>query len=420
MRVWLVQRAEPTPHDDYGDRRLMRIGILADILQSKGHEVIWWTSAFDHIGKTKRYHHSKRVIVKENYFIHYLKSFGYKKNISLSRYIDNKIITHQFKKDARLEKEKPDIILTSVPSVELAQIVTHYANENKIPVVLDIRDLYPDVLSELFPWPFRQLICILTRPMRYKLIDICHKATAISGITEDFVNWGLKHSGRDRNSKDVYFPMAYIKSEFSNEKKVRAISFWEKFGIKKNDKILNVLFLGTFTNSFEFEPIFLAAKILQLQDAPVRFVICGIGKKEPEIKKACDDLNNCIFTGWINASQIKTILELSDVGLAPYIHTKNFTENIPNKPAEYLSEDLLVVTSLKYGKLFDLLRSKECGLSYGSDPIKLASLLKNLAKNAKYLKQFKKNARKTFVSQFDGKKVYVSMANFLEEIAKKT
>ena len=52
MRVWLVQRAESTPHDDNGDRRL-RIGILADILSSQGHEVVWWTSAFDHVERKK-------------------------------------------------------------------------------------------------------------------------------------------------------------------------------------------------------------------------------------------------------------------------------------------------------------------------------------------------------------------------------
>ena len=79
MRVWLIQRAESTPHDDDGSRRLLRIGILADILQSQGHEVIWWTSAFDHVGKRKRYKQSTRVMVKKNYYIHYLKCFGYKK-----------------------------------------------------------------------------------------------------------------------------------------------------------------------------------------------------------------------------------------------------------------------------------------------------------------------------------------------------
>jgi glycosyltransferase involved in cell wall biosynthesis len=420
MRVWLVQRAESTPHDDGGDRRLLRIGILADILQSQGHEVIWWTSAFDHVGKKKRYQQSKRVLVKQNYYIHYLKCFGYKKNISLSRYIDNQVVTNQFRKDLRLEDKKPDVILTSVPSVELSQVAVRYANKNKIPVVLDIRDLWPDVFAELLPKSFRLLFSIITKPMRKSLIEICSNATAISGITDNFVNWGLDHCSRERSEKDISFPMAYIKREIiSKEKKSDAFFFWEKLGVKKNDKILNVLFLGTFTNSFEFDSIFSAAKILQKLGAPVRFVICGIGAKEPHIRKKCKNLGNCIFAGWINKTQIKTILELSDVGLAPYIDTKNFTENLPNKPAEYLSENLLIATTLKYGKLYDLINSKECGFSYENDPVKLASFLENLSKNEKELKQLKKNAKEVFASELDGMKVYHSMIDYLSKLAKK-
>ena len=417
MRVWLIQRAESTPHDDDGSRRLLRIGILADILQSQGHEVIWWTSAFDHVGKRKRYKQSTRVMVKKNYYIHYLKCFGYKKNISFARFIDNQVVANQFKKDAIIDNKKPDVILTSIPSVELSQIVVRYANKNKIPVALDIRDLWPDVFIELLPKQFSWFMNILIKPMRNSLIETCSNATSISGITDDFVNWGLSHSGRESNKNDIYFPMAYIKSDVNKEKKSEASYFWKKLGIVKNDKILNVVFLGVFTDSFEFETIFSAAKILQEWDVPVRFVFCGNGAKEPEIRQSCADLSNCIFAGWVNAPQIKTILELSDVGLAPYIHTKNFTKNFPNKPAEYLSESLLIATSLKYGKLFDFINSKKCGLSYQSDPTKLASFLKDLAKDPKGLNRLKKNAEKAFVSEFDGKKVYLSMIEFLKKLA---
>jgi len=417
MRVWLVQRAESTPHDDNGDRRLLRIGILADILSSQGHEVVWWTSAFDHVGKRKRHYQSKRIMVKKNYYIHYLKCFGYKKNISLSRFIDNYVVANQFKKDVKLDHKIPDIILTSMPSIELSQSVVHYANEKNIPVVLDIRDLWPDVFLELLPKSLRWLVNILTLPMRNSLIDICRNASAISGITDNFVNWGLKHSGRERNNRDVFFPMAYIKHNVSEEKKVEANAFWKKLGITKNDKLLNVVFLGTFTNSFEFETIFSAAEILQKLHAPVRFVICGLGAKEAKIKKACKDLTNCVFAGWINASQIKIVLELSHVGLAPYIHTKNFTENIPNKPAEYLSESLLIATTLKYGKLYNLINSNECGFSYGNDPVKLASYLENLAKNKNDLKRLAKNSESVFIKELNGVKVYNSMVNYLKMLS---
>ena len=182
MRVWLVQRAESTPHDDNGDRRLLRIGILADILSSQGHEVVWWTSAFDHVGKRKRHYQSKRIMVKKNYYIHYLKCFGYKKNISLSRFIDNYVVANQFKKDVKLDHKIPDIILTSMPSIELSQSVVHYANEKNIPVVLDIRDLWPDVFLELLPKSLRWLVNILTLPMRNSLIDICRNFIGSSNL----------------------------------------------------------------------------------------------------------------------------------------------------------------------------------------------------------------------------------------------
>ncbi len=417
MRVWLVQWSESTPHDDDGDRRLLRMGILANILQSQGHEVVWWTSAHDHVGKKKRYHQSTRVLVKENYYIHYLKCFGYKHNISLSRFIDNHVVAGQFKKDAKLDNKKPDVILTAVPSVELSQMVTHYANRNKIPVVLDIRDLWPDVFKALLPKSFGWLVNILTRPMRNRLRDICTRATAISGITDGFINWGIAHSGRKRTEKDIHFPMAYVKGEISEQKKVDAYFFWENLGIVKNDKILNVVYLGTFTNIHEFETIFSAARILQDQGAHVRFIFCGIGAKELEIKQSCNELNNCIFAGWVNAAQIKIILELSDVGLAPYVNTKNFIENIPNKPPEYLSENLLIATSLVSGELCELIHSRECGFSYGSDPIKLASFLENLAINDKDLERLVKNAEKVFSNDLDGKKIYHSMIGYLEKIA---
>ena len=417
MRIWLVQRAESTPHDDDGNRRLLRIGILADILQSQGHEVVWWTSSFDHVGKKKRYQKSIRVKVKDNYFIHYLKSFGYKKNISISRLIDNQVVTNQFKKEAKLDKKKPDVILTSVPSIELSKEVMDYANKYRIPFILDIRDLWPDVFYELLPKHFGWLVKILTRPMRNKLIDICTNAKVISGITDDFINWGIEHSGRDRTVKDTCFPMAYVKSEISKKKKADAYLFWKRLGIVKNDKILNVLFIGSLSNSFVFETVFSAAKILEKEVAPVRFIFCGEGIKEPEIRELCRGSSNCVYAGWVNSGEIKTILKLSHVGLAPYVQTRNFIENIPNKPAEYLSENLLIATSLKQGRLYDLIDTEECGFSYGNDPSKLASLLRKLATSDQDLERFARNAERTFSSKLNGNEIYYSMVEFLEKIA---
>ena len=42
MRIWLITVGEPLPTD--GAERLLRAGILADMLSAKGHDVVFWTS----------------------------------------------------------------------------------------------------------------------------------------------------------------------------------------------------------------------------------------------------------------------------------------------------------------------------------------------------------------------------------------
>ncbi|GAI08595.1 unnamed protein product, partial [marine sediment metagenome] len=50
MRIWLITIGEPLPSDNNNDR-LYRTGILAKLLIQRGHEVVWWTSTFDHVRK---------------------------------------------------------------------------------------------------------------------------------------------------------------------------------------------------------------------------------------------------------------------------------------------------------------------------------------------------------------------------------
>ncbi len=46
MRVWLLTVGEPLPTDG-GSDRVWRTGFLARALADRGHEVVWWSSAFD-------------------------------------------------------------------------------------------------------------------------------------------------------------------------------------------------------------------------------------------------------------------------------------------------------------------------------------------------------------------------------------
>jgi len=51
MRVWLLTIGEPVPLGAGARDRLHRTGAFARYLVSRGHQVVWWTSAFDHFRK---------------------------------------------------------------------------------------------------------------------------------------------------------------------------------------------------------------------------------------------------------------------------------------------------------------------------------------------------------------------------------
>lgn len=413
MRIWLVQRAESTPHDDGGARRLMRMGILANQLQERGHIVTWWTSAFDHVSHKRRYDKSTRMPVGENYSIHYLKCFGYKTNISISRAIDNIYVAEQFSKEARRETEWPDVMLVSLPSIELAKHAVEYAVERKIPVFLDIRDLWPDVFRDLVPKYIRWLIGGLTLPMTISLKRVCKNATGILGITDEFVNWGVEHGGRLPSAKDVTFPMAYVKQK-SSVGDADAELFWRGLGVRCDSQTLYVLFLGTFTRSFDFRTVFSAAEKLCRNNVRVKFIFCGTGRMAKYVKERCAGLDNCIFAGWVNAPQIQVALKLASVGLAPYMELPNFVDNLPNKPAEYLSEGLAIANGMGKGVLYDLIRENGCGFSYRGSADTLADGLSYYAGHTDAFEEVRASARRIFEERLDGQHIYSSLAAFLE------
>ena len=120
MNVWLLQRNEPTPMDFKGKSRLLRMGIIAEMLSKSGHKITWWTSDFDHYNHKYRFRKNHLEKVYDNYEIEFLKARGYKNNISINRYFSSIDVAKSFRKRSMLNKYKPDIIFASIPSVELA------------------------------------------------------------------------------------------------------------------------------------------------------------------------------------------------------------------------------------------------------------------------------------------------------------
>ena len=419
MRVWLLQRAEPTPHDNDGAQRLLRTGILARTLIAAGHQVTWFTSTFDHYNRRQRYDADRRVAVEPGYDVHYLHGPSYRRNISLGRVRNHTTVARRFAAFAAETTERPDIVVASIPTAELALAGVKFGRTHGIPVVLDIRDLWPDVFYDVLPGFLKPLVHLATHSMRRALEQATRDATAIIGLTGGFLDWGLERGGRTRGPDDRVFFMGYQGKKRVDADPVAAGRFWDELGVRHDPATLTVAFIGTLGFVADFDPVFEAARILQADGVPVRFIICGDGARRAKIETAAAELPNVVFPGWVTEDRIQALFDRAEIGLTPYIESTNFILNVTNKPAEYMSGGWAIANSLDRGALQTLLSERDCGFSYGGSGRTLATKLARLALDPDLLEGLRQRARGTFAELFHGESVYGEMVTYLEEVARK-
>jgi len=418
MRIWLVTVGEPLPTDP-GNKRLLRVGMLADILWRRGHEVVWWTSAFDHHRKRFRVEESSVLVFRKNFEIQFLKGCGYSRNISFARLRDHRSLAVQFRIRAA-GLVRPDVILASYPTVELANEVTRFGQQEDIPVILDVRDLWPDVIVEHLPrGPLRWLGRQALRPMDATARHAFGSAHSVTGITEEIVSWALGKGSRERTENEKSFPLAYPEPEVTEQEVDEAGRFWDGLGVSRERFEMIVCFFGTLGRQFDLETVISALSGATWKER-IAIVICGAGDRLEYYRKMAAGLENCFFPGWVDVPQIVSLMERSSAGIAPYIERYDFLMSIPNKPLEYFSGSLPVISSLESGPLARILRKHECGLIYESgERESFEKALFELYHNHAKCRRMGRNAREVYKKYFRADVVYEAMADYVEGIARR-
>lgn len=425
MRIWLVTIGEPLPIDGTGDR-LLRAGLLAEQLARSGHHVVWWTSTFNHARKQQRAGRDTIVDWNDRYQIRMLHGRAYRSPVSISRLLNHLDLAGRFRQQVAMEP-KPDVILCSWPTVELCLEATRYGRERNVPVVIDIRDLWPDLFLDLVPRILRPAAKTLLRPLFEQARLACRNATAITGITPEYIDFGLRYGGRKKGPQDRAFPMGYRQREPSAAEQTQAAAFWKQHGLVDGSSEFIACWFGAMGRHSELATVIEAARLLEKQDAqsgpvgrPVRFVLCGAGPDLNRCRRLARDCPNVRLPGWINAAEIWTLMRTASVGLTPYVSNENYIRNVPNKPVEYLSAGLPIVSSLQ-GVLADLLAEHQCGITYPNrDAAGLAAAIAGLRDDADRLHRMSENAQRLYRERFIAETVYADMQTYLEQIAGQT
>jgi hypothetical protein len=417
MKIWIVTIGEPIINNK-DKLRLHRHGLLADyISKNSSYNIVWWTSSFNHFTKTFEFSNSKSLFPRKNLEIKTLKGFGYKKNVSLSRIIDHKMVSMLFAKKIKKNKEKPDIIITSFPPLGLCKEAVNYGIRNNVPVIIDYRDLWPEAFQDLFPKKIKLLAKIIFYPLSFKTKKVLAKATGIIGITDKFLEIALNKINRNKNKFDSYFYHTYKKLTINQADQNECISFWKKMGIQGDSNYINVCFFGTLGHQFDLATVINGFK--QVSNLKIKLIICGSGHKKHQLIKLAEGQENIIFPGYMNANQIKVLLSQSHIGLCPYLPKKMFLNAIPGKVIEYMSEGLELLTTLNDGMVGEMVNKNNFGINYNAfDKDSFSSSLRQLYQKIKDRKNNKESIMHYYNVNYDQETVLKKYLHHIEKVIK--
>lgn len=403
MNIWLLRTSEPMPVVDK-DGRTLRMGMIAEELSKRGHNVTWFASTFNHFTKQQSFDKDTIVKVKDNYYLNLSYAPAYKKNISLERILNHKVTANKFRKKAK-ELEKPDLIYVSYPTIEYAEEAVKYGKKNDVPVIVDIRDLWPDIFNHNLPKWMRLLAAPYIKLMNHKAKRVMKNAYAINGNSEAVLNWGLHKGNREKSDLDRYFYIGY-----NRPINISVLKEFDKIDKSK----FNISFLATINNQFDYEKIAQLARNLEKKDKDIIINICGDGPHMNDLKKQIEGINNINLLGWVGKDEINYVLQNSQIGLAPYKNTFDFQMGVSNKFAEYIAYGLpIALTSEGYMK--SLLEEYDCGIST-QNMEELSNYILKLKNDDEKYKLTSNNAKELYEKDFQANKIYVKLVDYLEEI----
>lgn len=406
MKIWIVEIGEPLPLE--AGARLLRYGAFSRELASRGHDVTWWTSTFSHAAKrqvrqgdTEEHVNGVRLVL--------LDGPGYRRNVSLAR------IRHQREFARRLatrirDEEVPDIILCPIPTIDSAEVIRRYAAEHEVPVLLDIRDEWPDEWLNLVPAVARPLAQLALQREYDRLKLVCAAAAGIVGVSERQLEYGLTFAERPRRATDRVFYLGYRSTPVEERAVEAADAWWRERGLRPGARAC--AFVGTMAAHRPLGPIIEAAR--QLADrTDLQFVLCGDGDARKHFESMAGGLPNVLFPGWVDEAQIASLYRSSLLAFAPYLPDRSFS--MPNKVFEILAAGLPLVTC-GGGEMRGLVQSG-CGTWYPHGSVEaVVSVVLQLADDPDLAQAMGRVARSIFQERFTFEATFDAMAYHMERI----
>ena len=409
MKIWILQTGEPL-HIDKSSLRPMRAMNLSNALIEKGHNVILWSSDFDHFSKKHRFGGAKEIEYSTRLKIKLIPSRGYNSHISIARLLDHMVLAFNLNKELKAQNV-PDVAFIGYPPIEAAWVLARWLKKNNVPFLVDIKDAWPDIFIAAIPRPLKNFARVIFAPQFMMMRKVLNWSTGISAPSQRYLSWCISRSGRPQKKQDRVTPITAPNTIFNKVELQKAEAFLDGLDIKNNGTF-RVCFIGALNSNYDFKPVIEAASRL-----PIQFVIAGEGPIYRSLIEVCEEIKNIKLVGWVDSVTSDRIYDRSNLAIAPYKDTFDFQLNITNKFYDAMLHGKPIITSLT-GAAGDLLNNYKIGINYNRNDVSdLTRVLSTLLKNSDVISNLSENAINTYINIYSSEIVYSELVSDLEKLS---
>lgn len=412
MNIWIVNHYAIPP--SMGG--LVRHYYFSKYLQKKGHNVKIFTSSKIH--NTDINMIQDKSLYKEQIMdgveYTFVRSRNYRGN-GLGRIIN--IIDTPFKIRKAMKQfykhEKPDVIYTSSPDLFVAFFALLFGHRHKIPVVVEIRDLWPESIVEYNGMsrknPIIQILYQLEKWIYKKADQLIFTMEGGKDYIKD-KKWDksvdLRKVNHVNNGVDL--------EEYEND--VQNYQLYDEE--LENRSIFKVIYVGSVRCANNIGTLVNAGEELKKRGKTnIKILIYGEGTDRASLEKDCKrkKLDNVIFKGKVEKKYVPYILSKSDLNILNYKQAGTWKYGgSQNKQFEYLASGKPICSNVRMG--YSIIRTNNCGIENNLTSIKDYAdiIVKYEEMNDSDYKQQCKNA-KDVAQLYD----YCILADKIEEVLRK-
>lgn len=376
---------------------------LANLIVENKMKLEIITSSFYHLTKEQR-NYTNEFLNSFKYRITLINEKGYTKNISIRRILSHKVFAKNVIKYLK-RRRIPDIIYLVVPSLDVADLVSKFAKENSIPLIIDIQDLWPEAFKMAINIPY--ITNILFKPLANKANRIYNRADKIVAVSDTYVKRGLLANKNDHIGLSVY-----IGNEFDY-----ANNCIEKNKLLKPNNEFWVTYVGALGHSYDIKLVIDSLEILKNKGITnIIFKVLGSGVLMEEFKEYADMKSvNVDFMGQVEYGKMMGILHESDIAVNPIIGKS--VASIINKVADYATAGVPVINTQNCNEYRDIVQKYNIGLNCDSgDAYGFAEKIKKLYDNKKLCNEMSKNSIILAKELFDRNKTYIEIVKLIKSM----